>query len=121
MSEVYYLSSLESEALSPVRKLHVIKRLQFRNTGKECLWVEVEEPMFRQEGFRSREFTRIVLSSRHEGDELPPEGKMPCFVHVATFRREDFTPEEEISVEDLLVIGWGEIYPTADAARHHTF
>lgn len=62
--ETYYLSSLESERLSPVRKCTVLFRAM-SVSGKECIVANVSPVILAQE-FGVPELKSVVLAARHE-------------------------------------------------------
>lgn len=118
--EVYYLSSLESERLAPVRECKVLFRTQF-TSGKECLVVKVQPEIVAQE-FGTPVLDTLVLVSRHEGEGLSPIGRFPCFVFVCrNLRSGHYIQTEPLERSDLEIIGWGELYRTSLDAEEHRF
>lgn len=118
--ETYYLSSLESERLSAVRKCTVLFRATFAS-GKECIVANVSPVILAQE-FGVPELKTVVLAARHEGEGLLSIVRFPCFVFVCRVVGDDMprpgTVFERAAVE---VVGWGELYRTEYDAKHHIF
>lgn len=118
--EVYYLSSLESERLSPVRMCTVLFRTKFVS-GKECIVANVS-PVILAQDFGVPELSTVVLAARHEGEGLVSIVRFPCFVFVCRVIAAA-TPGPGTAIEraDVEIVGRGELYRTAHDAQHHVF
>jgi len=113
----YYLSSLESRSFKPVR---------------ECIFEHkiIISPVFK--GVTARiepsvivdfniDLNEIIIFNRFEGDTLAPVNSFPCFVHIGILKKplEEFTfnnDEYLVSIKDIEIIAWGEIYDTYNDA-----
>ena len=63
----------------------------------------------------------VVLSNRHKGETLSPIHEFPCFVFVARPLITDIQIREEITRNELEIVGWGELYRTRADAVNHVF
>lgn len=116
----YYLSSLESTRLAPVRQCHVLRVLAFDN-GKPALLVRLQPPLPGQELGEREDVGVVVLAARHRGASVDPVAEFPCFVHVAVAAEGREPPPGPVSAADLTVVGWGELYRTAADAAANRF
>ena len=117
---VLYLSSLESVRLAPVRECLVLRHLRF-DTGKPCSLVRLMLGICGQEFGVASDIDLVVLSNRHEGETLSPIHEFPCFVFVARPLITDIQIREEITRNELEIVGWGELYRTRADAVNHVF
>lgn len=116
----YWLSSLDSALLEPVRRC-VVERVIAFDTGKEALLARIDPPVVGQHWDLGADVATVVLASRHEGQSLDPVEAFPCFVHVATSRHGWDDLETPVRADDLITLAWGELYRTADDAAAHRF
>lgn len=114
-----YLSSLDSVRFEPVRECHFLRKLRF-DTGKECALVRLDPPVVGQDFGSGQDLDQFVVAARHEGGTLFPVSEFPLFVFVGLLR-DGVAGAAEISTADVQVIGWGELYRTAEDARAHRF
>ena len=114
-----YLSSLESLRFEPVRECQLLRRLVF-DTGKECALVRLTPPVIGQDFGSGQDLEQFVVAARHEGGRLFPVSEFPLFVFIGLLQ-EGAEEAAEISTGDVQVIGWGELYRTAEDARTHLF
>jgi hypothetical protein len=64
----------------------------------------------------------VVLTSRHEGEPLPPAARsFPCFVFVCRPLVDDVQGRDAIDKDEVEIIGWGELYRTRSDADNHVF
>lgn len=118
--EAYYLSSLESERLSPVRRCTVLFRTTF-SSGKACIVANVAPFILAQE-FGVPELATVVLAARHEGEDLASIQRFPCFVFVCRVVGLDPVSSGRVFERaDVEIVGWGELYRTPHDAEHHIF
>ena len=117
----YYLSSLESYALSGVRTCILVKIRPLKG-GKECAIAQIA-PAIPKEAFSLKEdLHEVVLVGRHAGHtQLGDIREFPCFVHVARALTPDVRTAIVVDPADLEVIAWGELYLTRGAAENHVF
>jgi len=113
-----YLSSLESSRFEPVRRCRLIRRLRF-DTGKPCALVSLDPPVIGQDFGELEDLAELIVTARHEGASLFPIEEFPLFVHLGLLRAPG--DPDVISAADVEVIGWGELYRTADDAENHRF
>ncbi|MGQ7249268.1 hypothetical protein ACUN9Y_18300 [Halomonas sp. V046] len=117
---VYYLSSLDSIVFSKTRRCNFIKKFFF-DTGKECVLANIDPPVIGQTFGFSEDISNIILSGRHEGENIFNIKNFPFFVFVAKL---NCSPEKLVSginKDDLHILAWGEIYRTFDDAENHAF
>jgi hypothetical protein len=117
--DVLFLSSLDSVRFEPVRECTLVKRLQF-DSGKDCALVRIDPPIVAQDFGVADDVDLLVISSRHEGAGLFPITEFPVFVFLC-LPTDAVADAAVITTEDVTVIGWGELYRTADDARSHHF
>jgi hypothetical protein len=115
----YFLSSLESARFAPVRSC-VVRRVVHFDTGKEALLVDVDPAVVGQDFGRSTDISTVLLAARHEGQGVDPVTEFPCFVHIA-ISDDTGSASTPIRADDFQTIAWGELYRTAEDARHHRF
>ncbi len=116
----FFLSSLDSARFEPVREFEVVRVVSF-DTGKPALVGDLAPAVIGQDFGRGEDIRRVVLTARHEGVQIDPIVEFPCFVHISL---PDAGTEElrtPIRADDLRIIGWGELYRTAEDARTHDF
>lgn len=116
---IYYLSSLDSYEFEPVRTLRVMREAHF-TTGKKALLGEIHPPANGQPFGRVGDIARVLVTARFEGDDLFDIERFPCFVFVCAYD-ESTLDEARIEREDLQILGWAELYRTADDAAAHRF
>ncbi len=119
-SETYYLSSLDSARFEPVREC-IVRRHMATESGKDALFVELNPPVPGQDFDRAGDISAVVLTARFEGSSVSPIDEFPCFVHIAIARVNSPTGYDSLGPAQLQVIGWGELYRTAEDARAHRF
>ncbi|MCY3001068.1 MAG: hypothetical protein NTV21_04625 [Planctomycetota bacterium] len=116
----FYLSSLDSYLLEPVRECEVVAFKRF-DTGKECAVVRLDPPIPGNALGVNSDVVEVVLAARHEGDTLSKLAKFPCFVHVARPLTPDVLDRTPLRAKDLENFGWGEVYRTHADALNHVF
>jgi hypothetical protein len=116
----YYLSSLDSYALEFVRTCDFVAFMQF-DTGKVCAVAVVDPPISGQQFGLDRDVTEVVLTNRHEGDDLKNIAEFPCFVHVARPLVPDIRSQNVVTVSNLENLAWGELYRSRSDAENHVF
>ena len=116
----YFLSSLESYALEPVRVCDFVEFMEF-DTGKVCAVATVDPPIPGQRFGLGNDVTEIVLACRHEGEDLKAISEFPCFVHVARPIVPNIRGQEIVSASDLENFAWGELYRSRTDAENHVF
>lgn len=115
-----YLSSLESERFELVRECRLVRFLTF-NTGKIGALVTLTPGISGQDFGTGEDLFSFVLTTRFEGTSISSIDEFPCFVFIALPRQEWDNSSGEITAQDLQVIGWGELYRTAEDATRHKF
>lgn len=116
----YYLSSLDSYALESVRTCEILAFIQF-DTGKPCAVASVHPPIQGQQFGLSQDVRMVVLSTRHEGDDIRSISDFPCFVHVTRPLVTDIRDRSTVTAQDLENLAWGELYRTKSDAENHVF
>jgi hypothetical protein len=117
--EVLFLSSLESTRFEPVRNCVLVRRLRF-DSGKECALVRLDPPVIGQDFDSAEDIDLFLVTPRHEGARLFPVSEFPLFVFIG-LPSEDVVGADVVTAKDVVVIGWGELYRTAEDAREHRF
>ena len=73
--------------------------------------VSIDPPLIGQQyGLGGRDVYEVVLASRHVGYSLNPITEWPAYVHVALPLGDIRSKSGPLGKDDLLLIGWGEIY-----------
>ncbi len=119
MSDTYFLSSLESARLEPVRSCEVVESLVL-DTGKRAVLGRIDPPVVGQD-FGRDDIDTVFLTARHEGASVDPVSEFPLFVFVAVAKTAGRALVSPVRAEELEIIGWGELYRTAHDAEHHVF
>lgn len=114
-NQTFYLSSMESVRFAPVRRCRLVRRLRFE-TGKDCAIIEVSPPVVGQDFNQGSDIHQLLVACRHEGATLFPISEFPLFVSVGLVSKDVAPSAEVIAKDDVAVIAWGELYPTAEAA-----
>jgi hypothetical protein len=121
MSEIYYLSSLDYYSFVDTRECVFIKEMFFP-TGHECVLARVDPVVIGQPfGLGGNDIAELVLSCRHPDVYLFPVSEFPCFVHIARPLIGDIESRDQITVQDIEHIAWGELYRTRYDADNHVF
>lgn len=120
MGETYFLSSLDSRRFMPVRRCDLGPDVDF-DTGKRAVVARIEPPVLGQDFGRPADIDSVILTTRHAGASLRPIDEFPCFVHIAIATEEDQPVVSPLSAADLTIIGWGELYRTAEDAEANRF
>lgn len=115
---VYFLSSLDSELLKQVRKCSFIDQVFF-DSGKKCALARVEPPIIGQPFGILEDIDKIIITNRHEGEDVYDVVEFPCFVFVCIPTVD--TLSEIQTKDDLRILAWGELYRTYSDAENHVF
>jgi hypothetical protein len=116
----FYLSSLESARFEPVRECRVETLLTF-DTGKAAVRARLSLPVVGQDFGRGADIETVILAARHEGVSVDRITEFPCFVFIVIPRSDVGVVESPVRADELEIIGWGELYRTAEDARRHAF
>lgn len=117
----YYLASLESRLLDYPRKCAFEREVQF-DTGKNAVIAKLDPSIQLHDGVKYYLVEKVVLTARFEGDDISCFSKFPFFVYVAEFQGDiDEIGEDDISKDDLKIIGLGELYRNEEDAKEHRF
>jgi len=112
----YYLASEDCDPTGGVHEVRRIKRLRYASRD-DILLVKVDPPFEgRRLGVRIDLLGALFIASRWTTRPLFPVVGWPVAVYIlAPMRR---TPEsvDEIFNKDVRLVGWGELYPTAEWA-----
>lgn len=116
----YFLSSLESRKLEPVRECEYLKPIMF-DTGKNAVIIRLNEPLQweNEDGFHESYYA--IITARHEGYDVLNIVKFPTFVYVTVLKKNNYEDIDGIAKDDLIIIGIGEIYETYEKALNHIF
>jgi len=118
--ETYYLSSLDGHRFKPVRECQFGRLLSF-DSGKVAVEARLSPAVIGQDFNRASDIETVVLTPRHEGVSIDPVSDFPCFVFIAVPRGAHDVLQTPIRSDDLEIIGWGELYRTAENAERHIF
>jgi hypothetical protein len=114
----YFLSSMDSERLARPRICTILRYAQF-DTGKDCAFASVDPPIPGQDFGRGDDISRVVVTSRMEGQTLSEIESFPCFVFVARAIDDSAFTKGILTKNDLEIIGWGELYGSLNDAQSH--
>lgn len=117
---IYYLSSLDSTRFEPVRECRVETLLTF-DTGKAAARARLSPGVVGQDFGQGADIETVILTSRHDGVSVDAITEFPCFVFICIPRPEGGVVESPVRADELEIIGWGELYRTAEDARLHAF
>ena len=117
---MYYLCSLESRRLSDPRECEFLRELRFK-TGKECVLARLSPGINGEEFGIAGDIETVILAARYEGESPTSIKEYPFFVFVAISRVEHVEKNEEIEVNDVEIIAWGELYRSRSDAINHVF
>lgn len=117
MTTTYYLSSLESARLEPVRRCEAGESLVL-DSGKPAVLARIDPPVIGQD-FGRDDIDTVLLTARHEGATVDPVSEYPLFVFVAVPAVPGRPLVSPLRSEELEIIGWGELYRTGHDAVHH--
>jgi hypothetical protein len=120
LAQPLYLSSLESVRFEPVRECRIVELLTF-DTGKVAVLATIKPGVAAQDFGTGEDISTVILTTRFEGASIIPIDKFPCFVFIAIPSAGRSMLSSPIRTDDLQIIGWGELYRSADDARHHKF
>ncbi|CAK7013479.1 hypothetical protein [Saezia sanguinis] len=115
-----YLSSLESTLLKPVRKCAFIQSMTF-DTGKIAVLAAIAPPLVGQAYNSAKDIELVVLTSRHQGENIASIRNFPFFVFISRPLIDDICNRQIIHTNELEILAWGELYRTAYDAQHHIF
>lgn len=118
--KVLYLSSLESEVFALVSEVRWRKLVHFR-TGKTAVIADIMPPLEGQDSLHAGDLGVVLLTARHQGDDVSNIKEFPCFVHVARIDDEHVFTEDEIEVDWVDNIAWCDLYRTESDALTHRF
>lgn len=103
--------------MEDLRKVFVLKQLRGPKRA-DFLLVEIDPPLSGQAcGLGNQDIREIVIVPRHEGDSLVSRRQTPIAVHVARPLVPDLANKETISLDELQLIAWADIYGTEEEAR----
>jgi hypothetical protein len=115
-----YLSSLESVRFEPVRECEFVDLLTF-DTGKVAAVAMLRPGVPGQDFGIGEDVEQVILATRHEDTSIDEIDEFPCFVFIAIPDGGKRIPSTPVRKDDLQIIGWGELYRSADDARDHKF
>ncbi len=116
----YYLSSLDSSIFDKVRECTFVKKMSF-DTGKECALVKLKPGVDGRTWGYDEILEFFVIANRHQGEQLFPVKKFPCFVYITRLLNEEVKNKYTISSSELQIIAWGELYKSRENAKNHIF
>jgi len=116
----YYLSSLESYLFKPVRECVFEHKVIISPVFKGVI-AKIEPAVIVDFNI---DLNEIIIFNRFEGYTLTPVNPFPCFVHIGILKKPlaEFVfnnDEYSISIKDIEVIAWGEIYDTYNDAYNY--
>ncbi len=117
---LYYLSSLDSSRFEPVRECKFVGQTALEN-GRVCAIATLNPPVNGQDFDVGADIDTVVLAPRHAGATLFPVNEFPCFVHIARPLRGGVRDLQRLTVQDVEVIGWGELYRSRSDAESRRF
>ncbi|WP_020076623.1 hypothetical protein [Cryocola sp. 340MFSha3.1] len=117
---VYYLSSLDSSLFEPVRRCTVITTLAF-DTGRSALVVDLDPAVVGQNFNVGEDLRRFILTSRFQGDDVAAIDHFPFFAYICLPKTGWQELETPLRAADVDIVGWGELYRTAEDASAHRF
>lgn len=115
-----YLSSLESTRFEPVRECSITRFLAF-DTGKAAAVADIDPAVIGQDFGLGTDISTVILTARHAGTSVDAIDAFPFFVFIAIPAKTGISLATPIRDDDLQIIGWGELYRSADDAANHAF
>lgn len=116
---IHYLSSLDSILFEPVRTCRVFRQVHF-DTGKNAFLAEISPAVDGQRFGRADAIEHVLITSRHEGEDVLDIERFPCFVFICMIDPADANATV-FTKDRLTIIGWGELYRTREDAETHQF
>jgi hypothetical protein len=120
MQNKLYLSSLESTKFSDVREISVLEVWKF-NTSKSCILVNVSPAIPGNKYDKSDDLDQLILTSRHEGEDILSITKYPYFVFICKLKTPHKSSANIIGKDELEILAWGELYRTEYDAENKIF
>lgn len=97
--------------LALTRKCRVLGRLKddFRD---DYMLVSIDPPVIGQEyGLGDQDITKLVISTRSQGETLFPISAWPCRVYISRILNEQAVENGLLKQNDIELIVWGNIFP----------
>ena len=116
----FFLSTAgENQELSSPRACWAKDRLRDQ-VRDDYLLIEIEPPLIGQMyGLGGQDITRLILSTRFEGESLFPFKEWPCHVYVARILDDVITKTLVFTLGQVELIAWGTVFRTLDEAAAH--
>ncbi|MBE7539803.1 MAG: hypothetical protein HS122_15515 [Opitutaceae bacterium] len=113
----FFLSSAgEYKPLSVPRACWTRERLRDQARDDHML-IEIEPPLIGQSfGRGGEDITRLIISTRHQGETLFPITTWPASVYVARILDENVIEARMFKREQVELIAWAMIFSTRDEA-----
>ncbi|HEX5054994.1 MAG TPA: hypothetical protein VFX02_00705, partial [Gammaproteobacteria bacterium] len=113
----FYLTSSEGYGLEEIRACYKGRRLMDGHPDGYMI-CEIDPPIAGQSyGLGEQNISKVIIASRHSGYSLFVIREWPAYVHVA--RLVVGIPDNNffIAKNDIVSIGWGELYESSAAAK----
>ena len=112
----FYLTSSEGYGLTAPRRCIPLRRLA-GEARDDYLLVTIHPPLVGQGWLPDAQAANTaILATRHKGASLFPITHWPVYVHVARLLV-PYLDQDVIRTDQMDEVGWGELYPTEEAAR----
>ena len=112
----FYLTSDDCDPSGGVHETRRVKRLRYK-LRDDFLLVKIAPPFDgKRLGARTKYLRSIIIASRWEDRPLFPITGWPISVYILAPMTAKLESVDEIFEKDVRMVGWGELYPTAEWA-----
>lgn len=113
----FYLSSADIDPRLAPRRCYPVKRIRC-GAQDDCLLIRIDPPLIGQRyGMGGRDIHQLIVAARLVGVSLLQIESWPVDVNIARPLVEHPERRDELRLDELETILWGELYPTEDEAR----
>lgn len=103
----FFLTDVESRETPVVRACYV-QRIVYIRDSRDGLLVDLDEPILLSA--ENRTLNRVILVNRYSGDSLSQMNGWPINVYVCGLRGKDEVDFDNLLVEEMRVLFWGQIF-----------
>lgn len=118
----FYLASTETYNRFEPRQCYIEKVITIIGREGKSLLIRIEPELIGQPyGMGGEDINHLVVTPRFEGETVHPVSEWPAYVYVSRIINQNpynsIVDNGRVSVNDLQIVLWGELYRTADEAE----